>query len=264
MDDTAQQLLACYDTGQQIAPLSDSIPGFDAAAAYRLSAGLTRLRRARGEQPTGRKIGFTNRTIWPLYGVDGPMWGWMYDTTLHELPADGRISLPTWPEPRIEPEIAFHFARSPSPGMSVADIAACIDWVAHGVEIVISPYPGWRFTAADSIAAFGLHGGFWYGPPVAAATLLADGPGALETFGLTLTGPGETHQGHARDVLDGPLHALRFLLDEIAQMPDAPPIQPGEVVTTGTLTDARPIAPGQTWKTRFQGLALPGLQIKFT
>ena len=37
----------------------------------------------------------------------------------------------------------------------------------------------------------------------------------------------------------------------------------GEIVSTGTLTDAHPVAPGETWSTAFDGLPLPGLQIRF-
>lgn len=260
----AKQVLDAYDAGRQIAPLSDSDPSFDLAAAYRMAGEIRDLRLARGDEITGRKIGFTNRQIWPIYGVSGPMWGWMYQSTLHPMPADGRIPLPNLPEPRIEPEIAFHFSRSPAPGMSVAEIADCIDWAAHGVEIVVSLFPDWRLTISDAIAGFGMHGGYWYGPPVPMTDVMASGRDALESFTLSLTGPGETHQGHARDVLDGPLHAVRFLLNEIAHMPGAPQIQPGEIVTTGTLTDARPVAPGQTWETRLKGVALPGLSVEFT
>ncbi len=49
---------------------------------------------ARGERPVGRKIGFTNRTIWAEYGVYAPIWGDMYDTTLRDLAAtDGALDL---------------------------------------------------------------------------------------------------------------------------------------------------------------------------
>ena len=30
----------------------------------------------------GRKIGFTNREIWPLYGVDAPMWAPLFDRSV--------------------------------------------------------------------------------------------------------------------------------------------------------------------------------------
>ena len=36
----------------------------------------------------------------------------------------------------------------------------------------------------------------------------------------------------------------------------------GEV--TGTITDAHPVRPGESWSTRLQGLPLPGLSLRFT
>ncbi|NBO20261.1 MAG: hydratase, partial [Proteobacteria bacterium] len=40
------------------------------------------LRLARGERGRGFKLGFTNRSIWPIYGVYAPIWGTVYDSTL--------------------------------------------------------------------------------------------------------------------------------------------------------------------------------------
>ncbi|MDJ0826051.1 MAG: hypothetical protein QNJ16_11170 [Rhodobacter sp.] len=262
-DAAALALLGAYDAGGQIAPLSDEAP-LGMAEAYGIADRIAALRAARGERPRGRKIGFTNRTIWPLYGVDGPIWGWMYHGTVHDIPADGRIPLPALPEPRIEPEIAFGIAEPLEPGMSVDDIAARLDWVAHGIEIVMSLYPGWKLTAPDAVAAMGMHGAYWLGERRPAQDLLGGDLTRLETFRLTLDGPGEAHTGQAADVLGGPLHAIRYLLDEIPRMPGAGHVAPGEIITTGTLTDARPIAPGQRWKTRIEGLDLPGLDITFT
>jgi 2-oxo-3-hexenedioate decarboxylase len=39
----------------------------------------------RGEVPVGRKIGFTNRTIRAEYNVYGPVWGYVYNRTVHNL-----------------------------------------------------------------------------------------------------------------------------------------------------------------------------------
>ncbi len=100
------ELLEAYDAGRQIAPISDGDPAFDEEAAYRIAHEITALREARGERRVGRKIGFTNRTIWPIYGVSGPMWGPVWDTTLHEI-GDGFHTLSPLPEPRLEPEIVF-------------------------------------------------------------------------------------------------------------------------------------------------------------
>ena len=36
-----------------------------------------------------------------------------------------------------------------------------------------------------------------------------------------------------------------------------------ELVSTGTLTDAHPVSPGELWGTELNGLPLPGLTIRF-
>lgn len=102
--------------------------------------------------------------MWAEYGVEAPIWGYVYDTTLHWLAdLDAPYSLSALAEPRIEPEIAFKLARAPEPEMDERALLDCIEWVAHGFEIVQSHYPGWRFTAADTVAAFGLHGALLLG-----------------------------------------------------------------------------------------------------
>ncbi|TAK42854.1 MAG: hypothetical protein EPN19_06595 [Betaproteobacteria bacterium] len=69
--------------------------------------------------------------------------------------------------------------------------------------------------------------------------------------------------GVGANVLDSPLMALAFLVEVLARQPDAPPLAAGEIVSTGTLTDAHPVKPGETWSTSFTGLPLPGLALEF-
>ncbi|HZW51812.1 MAG TPA: hypothetical protein VFF05_08120, partial [Rudaea sp.] len=71
----AAELIALNDSGDTVAPFSERYPGLDASAGYRAAARLHAARLARGWNLVGRKIGFTNRTIWPRYGVYEPMWG---------------------------------------------------------------------------------------------------------------------------------------------------------------------------------------------
>jgi 2-oxo-3-hexenedioate decarboxylase len=63
----------------------------------------------------------------------------------------------------------------------------------------------------------------------------------------------------AENVLDGPLSALRHLVE----MHIDPPLAAGEIVTTGTVTRAFPVAPGERWTTRIEGLGLQGLAVRF-
>lgn len=255
---SAITLLTAFDKGAQVRPLSERT-ALDRRGAYAIADEIAARRVARGEEIVGRKIGFTNRELWPVYGVDAPMWAPMYNTSVARLPDDGVVRLPTLAQPRIEPEIAFRFRQAPEAEMALEDLAHSLEWMAHGFEIVTSPFPDWHFQLTDCIAAQALHGCFWYGPP---RTLPSD-LRVLEQFDMEMDGPRGTLRGQARHVLGGPLHALKFLLDEIAKRSGATPLRPGDIVTTGTLTDAGPVAPGETWSTRFRGLDLPGLTISF-
>ena len=262
----ADDALSALDQRRQITPFSARIDGFGLADAYRVATDLRARRVARGERPLGRKIGFTNRTIWAEYDVWAPVWGTMYDSTVQRLVGpDARFALDRMIEPRIEPEIVFGLAQAPEAGMDDAALLDCIEWVAHGFEIVQSIYPGWKFTAPDTVAAFCLHGALLVGPPRSVADDRARWRAALSGFGITLSCDGaEADRGQAENVLGGPLSALRHLVDLLAQDAAQPPLAAGEIVTTGTLTRALPIAPGQRWQTRLDGLALPGLDVTFT
>lgn len=69
--------------------------------------------------------------------------------------------------------------------------------------------------------------------------------------------------GRAANVLDGPLTALRHLIALLAVDKHNPPVAAGEIVTTGTLTRALPVAPGQSWSTSLTGIDLDPANIKF-
>jgi 2-oxo-3-hexenedioate decarboxylase len=262
----AATVLGASAERRQVAPFTANLPDFDLDAAYAVTAAVRRARIARGERPVGRKIGFTNRTIWAEYGVYAPIWGDMYDSTLRDLAAtDGTLDLSPLLEPRIEPEIAFGFEAAPQAGMSEREILGCIAWVAHGFEIVQSVFPGWKFQAADTVAAYALHGAYRLGQrhPIAAA----DRPRWLEllrSFEIELSKDGTViDRGRATNVLDGPLSTIGHLLEVLSRDQANPPLGAGEIVTTGTVTRAFPVAPGETWTTKVIGLPLDGIALRF-
>ena len=69
--------------------------------------------------------------------------------------------------------------------------------------------------------------------------------------------------GAAANVLDGPLFALRHLAETLAPDPESPPLAAGEIVTTGTLTRAFPVAAGEEWSTKLTDIPLEGARIRF-
>jgi 2-oxo-3-hexenedioate decarboxylase len=261
----AAEAFATLDTGHQISPFSARLSAFDLDDAYRITAAIRQMRETRGERPVGRKIGFTNRTIWTEYNVYGPIWGYVYNRTVHNLAEIGdTFSLEGLAEPRIEPEIVFKLALAPAPGMDETALLACIDWVGHGFEIVQSIFPGWKFSAPDTIAAFGLHGALLIGPRHSIAAHLEDWSRTLSTFEIDLKRDGTVvDHGRAENVLSGPVSALRHLVDILARDQVNPPLAAGEIVTTGTLTRALPASASETWTTELTGVALDGICVRF-
>ena len=262
----AALVLAALDSATPITPFSDEHPDFDLDQSYRIAAAVARLRLARGERPLGWKIGFTNRTIWAEYGVHAPIWGVMWNRTVTAVDPARTIACPLsgLVEPRIEPEIVFRMARTPEPEMGPDELLDCIEAVGHGFEIVQSVYPGWRFRAADTVAAGALHGHYFHGP-LRPLTERADWPDRLAAFEIRLFRNGEpVDRGHARIVLDGPLSALQHFVRGLAVHPAEFGIRAGDLITTGTVTRAFPVSAREHWHSEIDGLPLPDLHIAFT
>jgi 2-oxo-3-hexenedioate decarboxylase len=223
-------------------------------------------RRAQGWEAVGRKIGFTNRTIWPRYGVYQPMWAHVWTHTVHFAP-DGKAALPlnSLVQPRIEPEVVFKLKGSVPLTDDAAAVLTSVEWLAPGFEIVQSHFPDWKFAAADCTAAFGLHGALVIGAPLAVtdanrAALAA----ALPAFELTLSRDDIViDRGVGANVLGSPALALAHLARLLADQPQSPKLAAGEIITTGTVTDAWPIAAGEVWSSDYGALGIKGLALSF-
>lgn len=263
----AAEVLAAADGAWQVPPFTGRDPAFGLAEAYEVAALIRAARRRQGWRRVGRKLGFTNRAIWDRYGVHMPIVGDLWDRTVADAPGGrAEIAVAAFTEPLIEPEIAFGIARPPRADMTDAELVACMAWVAHGVEIVRSIYPGWVFRAPDTVAALALHGAYRIGPkhPVTPETA-AHWAARLAGFRVSLARNGTVvERGDASLVLGGPLEVMRHLVRHLAASPDDTPLEPGEMVTTGTLTNTPAIAPGEVWTTALQGLPLEGINLTVT
>jgi 2-oxo-3-hexenedioate decarboxylase len=262
----AARLVAAYDTSTQIAPITAGDPGFTVEAAYGVLAEIEAHRLAQGWHPVGRKIGFTNRTLWPRYGVYRPMAARVWAHTVHAADR-GRATLAAagFVEPRIEPEVVFGLRRPVPVDADARAALDCVEWIAAGFEIVQSHFPAWKFAAADCTAAFGLHGALVVGAPRMLDAAGRDTVAALlPTFALTLRrGADLVDTGVGANVLDSPALALVWLAQLVAALPTLPPLSAGEIVTTGTVTDAWPVRAGETWSSDYGALGLAGLTLAF-
>jgi 2-keto-4-pentenoate hydratase len=252
---TPHNILTHLDQGRLwAAPITVDTP-FDLPAAYARALQVRALRVARGETPRGYKVGFTNRTIWPRYNVFAPIWGTVWDTTLQHCEGVGEVRLNATCQPRLEPEIVFGLKTTPVPNATLQDLFEALEWVAPGFEVVQSHLPGWKFLPADTVADGALHARLLVGPRCAVSELAGDAA-ALDALlaqgSVTLSRDGVAMEtGVGANVLGSPLRALLHFLQTLRACPGAPDVQAGDVVTTGTWTDAWPIAAGEAWSADF-------------
>ena len=238
---------------------------------YDIAQRIFEVRIAEGEKPVGRKIGFVNRAVWPKRTesptIHSPIWTPIFQTTVLEA-AENRvaISLKGVLQPRIEAEIVFRMKKAPAADATMHDLADCIEWMAHGIEITACPYPDWKFETADAIAAFGLHAALIVGEPRTISALSRSHLDAMmKGVSVSLSCDDVLiTAGFGSDILNSPLHALWHLHQMLQTQTLFATLQAGEIITTGSWTDARPVEPGQVWQTAYSGIALPGLTLMLT
>jgi 2-oxo-3-hexenedioate decarboxylase len=168
--------------------------------------------------------------------------------------------------PKIEPEIAFRLSLPVPAGLKdPVAVLAHVDWMAPAFEIVHCHYPHWRFTPPDSAADAALHFRLIVGQPVPLGPDLDKLARELRECRAALRCETEVMDiGTGANALDHPALALAFLADLLATQPFMPPLAAGEIVSTGTLTSALPVQPGETWSYDLAGIGLAPLEVTFT
>jgi len=258
----ADELIGCADAARLLAPPSQRFAGFDLQFAYDVLNEISARRLAQGWRWAGRKLGYTNRSLWPRYAVEEPFWAPVWTRTVHSLTAE--LPLAGLTQPKIEPEVVFRLRGPIPPDYEPERVLAGVEWFAAGFELVQSPYPSWQQRAPDAVAAYGLHGALVVGEPVPVAGRDPEALARLlERFTATLFRGGErVDSGTGANVLGSPLLALVELARLAAARGDCPPLRAGELVTTGTITGAWPVLAGETWRADYGDLGIPPLTLR--
>ncbi|WP_350294114.1 hydratase [Limnohabitans sp. Rim8] len=264
---TPETLLQHIDNGKLWTDGSLASLPADAAQAYQTALQVRQLRVVRGEQPRGFKIGFTNRSIWERYQVFEPIWGTVWNTTLSMANEVGECSvdISRMCQPRLEPELVFAMRCTPPADLTLQSLFESIEWMSSGFEVVQSHAADWKFKLADTITDSGLHAHLVVGKSVQVANVASSGEALhamLVGMSLELMQAGQrVEKGAAFNVLDSPLMALLNFMKALRSCPGAPDVQTGDVITTGTWTDAWPLVAGQVWQSQYE-LPLVGLTLK--
>ena len=208
----------------------------------------------------GRKIGFTNRNIWSTYNVDEPIWGPITKKSVSFCKGNFmKVDLSQFCEPRIEPEIVICLKQQPEYGAKNSEIY--LDWIAPGCEIVDSIYPNWKFSLTDAIVTGGLHGCLVVGEK---QKIDHNTESDLIDVKVELYKNGKFQEaGIGSNVLEGPISAVRYLHKGLSKIKNQDPLSAGDIITTGTMTDAKPIFPKENWMVRFDGVINSNLTLEF-
>lgn len=265
----AHQLLDARARSHLIAPLS-STASLSLQDAYDIAHSISVARIAQGETAVGRRIGFIDRKIGSEYDDDVAcgtlIWAPLFDATVRTVSRNHGIqSLAGALQPRLEVSAVFRLRRTPAADADLDALADCIEWIAHGLEIVICPYPDWQCTAADAIAAFGLHGALLIGEPHPLSSASRHNLDVvLSNASVSLSCGGSLRgAGYGSDVMGSPVHALLQLHRLLQTQPRSAPLQAGEIIASGAWAAAVPIEAGQTWTTAFSAVDLAGMSISF-
>lgn len=235
----AAELLAAYESGVPIAPLTERHPDLTVADAYAIQRELLAGHAAAGRHVAGRKIGLTSLAIQQQIGVDSPDFGAVLDAC-------------TWPSaitlsrsglrailPRLEPELAFVLREElRGDAISAADVLAATESVMPVMELIDSRVRDWKIKLADTIADNASCLGAILGTPVALAQA-GDLAAVRVAFGrdgaVDLEGVGSAVMGH-------PAEAVAWLARELTAHGDGLPA--GQPILAGSFTAAIDATPG--------------------
>jgi 2-oxo-3-hexenedioate decarboxylase len=232
VSELATRLSKAVADRQVITQLSIEHPELDLATAYQVQR---ELRSAAG-QLAGWKLGVTSRAKQVQVGLSAPIFGF--------LPAAGAVDLGERLDtaqlihPRCEPEIVFTLGRDlEGPHVTAAEVIAASSGVAVGIEVLDSRYADYKFTMTDVVADNTSAARYVVGTPVNPQGIDLRLVGVvLEKNGTVVaTASGAAALGH-------PAAAVAWLARRLAATGEG--LRAGEVVLSGGLTAAVPVAPG--------------------
>jgi 2-oxo-3-hexenedioate decarboxylase len=239
-----------------------SARGLDLAAAYAVAAELARRRVAAGHRVVGAKVGYANKAVWRALKLETVAWGAMYDDAVtYATGGESTLAVGRMVAPRIEPEIVIKLASPLPAGLSdPVEVLRHVEWLALGFEMIDPPFVDAKFQPADLVAVYGLHAALIVGEPVRpAADTLATLAEQLASFSVALfKGDAMAAQGGGKNVLRSPALCVAELASA-RERAGQPPLAAGDLVATGSLTENQPIAAGERWTARAEGLPVPAI-----
>ena len=255
----ADELIAAYaDKRRDVVPPSARKGGIDLDTAYEVERELVQRRRRAGYKTVGVKVGYANRAKWRALKLESVVWASMYEDTVR-FATRGPTVLPIsrMVSPKIEPEIVFKLKHAPTGERSdPAEVLSAVEWLALGFEIIDCVYADWEFQPADSVASYGLHAALIVGEPHhVRPEEIPDLVGQLASFTVSLLKSDQVvAEGSGKNALESPALCVGELAAAVARRSGSKPLGPGDLISSGALTGAHFLSPGQKWRAVAEGL----------
>ncbi len=247
IDRVARELWEAETGLAPIGPISVSHPRMTTDEAYEVQFRSAALRRGLGHHLCGRKIGLTSKAIREMVGLDEPDYGQLFEEMRIE---DGDVARrDTLIQPKIEPELAFVFARSlAGPDVGFDEVIGAVDHVAAAFEIVDCRIREWQVRGIDAVCDNGSASRF-----VVGRNRLSPRDADLGTISATFERNGEVIATPSfSDVMGNPVNAVCWLANKLATQNRR--IEAGEVVLTGAPCRPADVARGDRFRASFDRL----------
>lgn len=247
----AEELYAAETGRAPIEALTARYPDITNEEAYQVQLEGMKLRLADGHAIVGKKIGLTSRAMQTALGVFEPDYGYITDKM---MVLDGEpLSMDTLISPKVEAEIAFVLKSDlAGPGVTVAQVMAATAGIMPALEIIDTRIKDWKIKIQDTIAD-----GASIGRVLVSGQMIPVTGLDMRLMGLVLEKNGEivtTAAGAA--VLGHPANAVAWLANKLALYGIS--LKAGEIVMSGSLTAACPVAAGDVVRASFDHMGSVG------
>lgn len=247
-DEIVQQLFDAEKNAIALPQFVEKLPNVDEAVAYDLQEALIR-KKCKEEQATiaGWKLGLTSKAKQKMIGISEPSYGVLLNNM--DITAEETHSLHPFIHAKIEPEIAFIFDKDiKGEYITPAQILDGVKYVMPAFEIIDSRFERFKFSKFDAIADNSSSSRFILGHQCISPKTID-----LRLCGMVFRKNGEvvaTSTGAA--VMGNPLSAIAWMANKLAKRNQY--IQEGQVVLSGSLSEAIEITPNDNFSAEFDGL----------
>jgi 2-keto-4-pentenoate hydratase len=215
-----------------------------------------------GAKVVGYKAGLTNPAVQKRFNATAPVWGVLYEPML--LPDGAVVDAAFGARPLFEADLLLRVSDARiNQAKTPEQVLQAIDQVIPAIELpdlVVEAPPKLNGAA---IAAINV-GARWFvmGQPIAVKRTpeFADSLAGMKV--LVMGGGEDLDTGFGRDVLDHPLNAVVWLVQDLQKQGLA--LKKGDLVSVGSFSKLMPPKPGLKVEVQYQGLPdNPSVKVQF-